>query len=628
MNPSDMPRWQRIYTFLFLIGVTAFDIYMVSTSFISREVKSAGTAQDLTARLQKPVKKVRIAAFEDKTVGVLVVPPEDSADEESQLYFIPEVFFDDVSRAVKDRHIAVEAAGPGEIQRSERSIHWMHFILLPLNVSLWWWYFGGSVRRIFGRYFAPYQPIESEVTFDDVAGIGTSKAELEQLVEMLRNPERFKKSGARIPHGYLFVGPPGTGKTLLAAAVAGEAGVPFFSLSGSEFVFMYVGVGASRVRDVFGAARQWDGPTIIFIDELDAVGRRRPANSDDGNTEQEQTLNQILVEMQGIEEGDDKWPTIVIGATNRPDILDEALLRPGRLDRHIRIDKPNVAERKSILEVTVRRRNYKLAPDVNLDLIARSMPGKTGADLAELLNRASILAATKDQDSITMDGLSEVRDEMLMGSLGQVTVFAPLRNRIAHHEAGHAVVAHVLAKKRSDAPEVGSISVLRDAVSFGRVMYIPRGDDDPIDYEFLCHYLAILVAGRVGELLSAKAAEGGDAQADAAAVTDGQATAGVDDDLRRAFELALRMVSRWGMSPKLGATLHVDMAANEAAVLPDALRMQIFDEARAMMSNAVELAKKTIASNRMLFDALTAHLNDKHVVRFQDLERIAAVTTA
>ena len=381
-----------------------------------------------------------------------------------------------------------------------------------------------SVGKRRGRIYAAH---EVKVTFDDVAGVDEAKEELGEVIEFLRHPQKFQRLGGKIPKGVLLVGPPGTGKTLLAKAVAGEAGVPFFSISGSEFVEMFVGVGAARVRDLFGQAQQ-KAPCIIFIDELDALGKSRGANPLMSHDEREQTLNQLLAEMDGF---DTQKGVIIMAATNRPEILDPALLRPGRFGRHVLVDRPDIRGREAILRVHAR--GVRLAPGVDMRLLAARTPGFVGADLANVMNEAALLAARRERDSVGMPELEEAIDRVVAGLEKKARVMSQReREIIAHHEAGHALVAESLPL----ADPVHRVSIIpRGIAGLGYTMQRPTQDRFLLTRAELLDRLAVLLAGRAAEEL-----------------VFGEVSTGAQNDLVRATELARSMVTEYGMSETLG----------------------------------------------------------------------------
>jgi len=409
------------------------------------------------------------------------------------------------------------------------------FILLMV---VWFWFmnrmqggargamgFGKSKARLLTEH-------KGRKTFDDVAGVDEAKEELQEVVDFLKDPGKFQRLGGKIPKGALLVGPPGTGKTLLARAVAGEAGVPFFSISGSDFVEMFVGVGASRVRDMFEQAKK-NAPCIIFIDEIDAVGRHRGAGLGGGNDEREQTLNQLLVEMDGFEASEN---IILIAATNRPDVLDPALLRPGRFDRQVVVPNPDVAGREKILRVHMK--DVPLAADVNVKTIARGTPGFSGADLANLVNEAALMAARKDRRMVTHRDFEDAKDKVMMGAERKSMAMSEEEKRLtAYHEAGHAIVA--INVKAAD--PVHKATIVPRGRALGMVMQLPEGDRYSMKYQQMVDRIAIMAGGRVAEeLIFGKE----------------NITSGASSDIEQATKLARAMVTRWGFSDVLGTVAY------------------------------------------------------------------------
>ena len=419
---------------------------------------------------------------------------------------------------------------------------WMSLLLgiLPIALLIGVWIFfmrqmqGGAKGAMgFGKSKAKLlTEHKGRKTFDDVAGVDEAKDELQEVVDFLKDPGKFQRLGGKIPKGALLVGPPGTGKTLLARAVAGEAGVPFFSISGSDFVEMFVGVGASRVRDMFEQAKK-NAPCIIFIDEIDAVGRHRGAGLGGGNDEREQTLNQLLVEMDGFEASEN---IILIAATNRPDVLDPALLRPGRFDRQVVVPNPDVSGRERILRVHMK--DVPLAADVNVKTIARGTPGFSGADLANLVNEAALTAARKDRRMVTHRDFEDAKDKVLMGSERRSMAMNEEEKRLtAYHEAGHAIVA--MNVKAAD--PVHKATIVPRGRALGMVMQLPEGDRYSMKYQQMIDRIAIMAGGRVAEeLIFGKE----------------NITSGASSDIEQATKLARAMVTRWGFSEKLGTVAY------------------------------------------------------------------------
>jgi cell division protease FtsH len=410
-------------------------------------------------------------------------------------------------------------------------ISWLPMILL---IGIWIFFMrqmqaGGNKAMGFGKSKARLLDNKAtQITFKDVAGVDEAKQELEEVVEFLRDPQKFQRLGGKIPRGLLLVGPPGTGKTLLARAIAGEANVPFFTISGSDFVEMFVGVGASRVRDLFEQGKK-NAPCIIFIDEIDAVGRHRGAGLGGGNDEREQTLNQLLVEMDGFETNDG---VILIAATNRPDVLDPALLRPGRFDRQVVVPNPDVLGREKILSVHARK--VPLAENVDLKVIARGTPGFSGADLANLINEGALLAARRNRRTVSMAELEEAKDKVMMGSERRSMVMTEEEKRLtAYHESGHAVVA--FHSPASD--PIHKATIIPRGRALGMVMRLPEGDRVSMSRERLYADLAVAMGGRIAEEMI---------------FGFNKITTGASSDISMATQIARRMVTEWGMSDKLG----------------------------------------------------------------------------
>ncbi|MCF6343840.1 MAG: ATP-dependent zinc metalloprotease FtsH [Devosiaceae bacterium] len=424
------------------------------------------------------------------------------------------------------------------IEEKESSPFWAILLSswLPFLVIIGVWFFfirqmqggkGGAMG--FGKSKAKLlTKSQDKVTFDDVAGIDEAKQDLQEIIEFLRDPSKFQRLGGKMPHGVLLVGPPGTGKTLLARSVAGEADVPFFSISGSDFVEMFVGVGASRVRDMFEQGKK-NAPCIIFIDEIDAVGRHRGAGLGGGNDEREQTLNQLLVEMDGFETNEG---VILIAATNRPDVLDPALLRPGRFDRQVVVSNPDIMGREKILQVHVK--NVPLAPNVDLKIVARGTPGFSGADLANLVNEAALLAARREKRMVTAQEFEDAKDKVMMGAERRTLAMSEDEKRAtAYHEGGHALVAISVPA----AHPVHKATIIPRGRALGMVMQLPERDEISMSYEQMTSRLTILMAGRVAEeLIFGK----------------DKITSGASSDIDQATRLARAMITQWGFSDKLG----------------------------------------------------------------------------
>jgi len=430
----------------------------------------------------------------------------------------------------------------------------------------------------------------NEVTFADVAGCEEAKEEVSELVEFLREPSKFQKLGGHIPRGVLMIGNPGTGKTLLARAIAGEAKVPFFTISGSDFVEMFVGVGAARVRDMFEQAKK-NAPCIIFIDEIDAVGRQRGAGLGGGNDEREQTLNQLLVEMDGFE---GTAGVIVVAATNRPDVLDPALLRPGRFDRQVTVPLPDIRGREQILHVHMRK--VPISPDVKADIIARGTPGMSGADLANLVNEAALFAARSNKRLVDMDDFERAKDKIFMGAERRSVVMPEHERRnTAYHESGHAVVAGLLPKT----DPVHKVTIIPRGRALGVTMQLPVEDRFSMDREEILQSIAVLFGGRIAEEVFMK-----------------QMTTGASNDFERATEMARRMVTQWGMSESLGPMVYGE---NEAEIflgrsvtthknVSEATMQNVDIEIRRIIDEQYSLARKLVEENRDKIEAMAKAL--------------------
>ncbi len=464
---------------------------------------------------------------------------------------------------------------------------------------------GGALS--FGKTRAKLQGEgEVKVTFKDVAGIDEAKEELEEIIDFLRDPQKFTRLGGRIPKGVLLAGPPGTGKTLLARAIAGEAGVPFFTISGSDFVEMFVGVGASRVRDLFNQGKK-NAPCIIFIDEIDAVGRHRGAGLGGGHDEREQTLNQLLVEMDGFEGNDG---VIIIAATNRPDVLDPALLRPGRFDRQVVVPVPDIKGREMILEIYGKK--TKMAADVDMAVIARGTPGFSGADLENLVNEAALLAARENREEVDNELLERAKDKVMMGAERRSMIISEKEKEItAYHEAGHALVARLLP----GADPIHKVTIIPRGRALGLTMQLPVDEKYTHARGYLLDRIAILFGGRVAEKL----------------VFD-EITTGAGNDIERASELARKMVCEWGMSDELGPLAygkkeeHIFLGreiaqhrdySEQTAQRIDAAVKQIIVEANDKVTRLLE-------ENRDILTAMAAELLERETIVLEDIDRIIA----
>jgi len=498
----------------------------------------------------------------------------------------------------------------------EDSNPWYAYVLqwVPMLLFIGVWIFfmrqmqgGGAKALSFGKARARLiSEKQNKVTFQDVAGVEEAKEELREIIEFLKDPPKFQKLGGKIPKGVLLVGPPGTGKTLLAKAIAGEANVPFFSISGSDFVEMFVGVGASRVRDLFEQGKK-HAPCIIFMDEIDAVGRHRGAGLGGGHDEREQTLNQLLVEMDGFETNEG---VILIAATNRPDVLDPALLRPGRFDRQVVVARPDVKGREEILKVHARR--IPLAPNVDLMVLARGTSGFSGADLANLVNEAALLAARQDKKTVEMIDFENAKDKVLMGVERRSIIIPDAEKRTtAYHEGGHALVAYLLP----GADPLHKVTIIPRGRALGLTMQLPTDDRYSYSKEFLVNQITILLGGRAAEEIVFQ-----------------QQTTGAGNDLEKATEMARKMVCEWGMSDKMGPLTfgkgeeHIFLGrevsrpkdySEETAIIIDS-------EIKRIVMDSASRAKQLLDANLEKLHALARALLERETLDGEEIHRILA----
>ncbi len=491
---------------------------------------------------------------------------------------------------------------------------WYNFLVVwaPLILMVFWFLFivrnmqmGGNKAMSFGKSRARLLNESSKkVTFNEVAGMDEAKVEVQEIIEILKDPQKFQKLGGKIPKGVLLVGPPGTGKTLLARAIAGEAGVPFFSISGSDFVEMFVGVGASRVRDLFEQGKK-NAPCIIFIDEIDAVGRHRGAGLGGGHDEREQTLNQLLVEMDGFESNDG---VILIAATNRPDVLDPALLRPGRFDRQVVIPRPDLNGRLGVLKVHIKK--IKLAPNVDLEAIARGTPGMSGAELANLVNEAALLAGRAGKSQVENDDFDRAKDKILMGLERRTMIISDEEKKnTAYHEAGHTIVAKLIP----GTDPVHKVSIIPRGMALGVTLQLPTTDRYSYDREHLLNNIAILLGGRAAEEIALS-----------------HMTTGAGNDLERATMLARKMVTEWGMSDKLGPLTYGKkeeqiFLGREIAQHRDYsehIAVEIDNEVKRIVMDNYVRAKKLITDRVETLHALTKALLEKETLDGPEIDAI------
>jgi len=515
--------------------------------------------------------------------------------------------YPDLIKTLKDKGVKI-AVEPDD------SSPWYAYVLqwVPMLLFIGVWIFfmrqmqgGGAKALSFGKARARLiSEKQNKITFQDVAGVEEAKEELREIIEFLKDPPRFQKLGGKIPKGVLLVGPPGTGKTLLAKAIAGEANVPFFSISGSDFVEMFVGVGASRVRDLFEQGKK-HAPCIIFMDEIDAVGRHRGAGLGGGHDEREQTLNQLLVEMDGFETNEG---VILIAATNRPDVLDPALLRPGRFDRQVVVARPDVKGREEILKVHTRR--IPLAAKVDLMVLARGTSGFSGADLANLANEAALLAARQDKKTVEMIDFENAKDKVLMGVERRSMIIPEAEKRTtAYHEGGHALVAYLLP----GADPLHKVTIIPRGRALGLTMQLPTDDRYSYSKEFLVNRITIMLGGRAAE-----------------EVVFQQQTTGAGDDLEKATEMARKMVCEWGMSDKMGpltfgkAEEHVFLGremsrpkdySEETAVLIDS-------EIKRIVTDCASRARQLLESNLEKLHVLARALLERETLDGEEINRV------
>ena len=486
-------------------------------------------------------------------------------------------------------------------------VNWFPMLLL---IGVWIFFMrqmqvGGGKAMSFGKSKAKLlTESQTKVTFNDVAGVDEAKEELQEIIAFLKDPKKFTKLGGRIPKGCLLVGPPGTGKTLLGRAIAGEAGVPFFSISGSDFVEMFVGVGASRVRDLFVQGKK-NAPCIIFIDEIDAVGRHRGAGLGGGHDEREQTLNQLLVEMDGFEANEG---VILVAATNRPDVLDPALLRPGRFDRTVVVPRPDVKGREGILRVHTRK--VPLAPDVDVSVLARGTPGFSGADIENMVNEAVLLAARSNKDRVDMQDFELAKDKVMMGSERKSMIISEEERRdTAYHEAGHALVAKLLP----GTDPVHKVTIIPRGMALGLTRQLPIDEKHTYPREYLLNNLTILFGGRVAEEL-----------------VFNHMTTGAGNDIEKATELAHRMVCEWGMSDRLGPMtfgkkeqqIFLGRDFTQQQDYSESTAVEIDAEVRRIILECYERAKDILTKNLQLLHKIAEKLLEKEVLDGSEIDAL------
>ena len=555
------------------------------------------------------LKKVEVGEVREVTIRGNAVSGRLSDGSAFRTYTVD---YPDFVKVLRDRGVRIIVKPPDNNPWYAVLLQWIPMLLF---IGVWIFFMrqmqgGGAKALSFGKARARLiSEKQNKVTFQDVAGIDEAKEELKEIIDFLKDPQKFQKLGGKIPKGVLLVGPPGTGKTLLAKAIAGEANVPFFSISGSDFVEMFVGVGASRVRDLFEQGKK-HAPCIIFMDEIDAVGRHRGAGLGGGHDEREQTLNQLLVEMDGFETNEG---VILIAATNRPDVLDPALLRPGRFDRQVVVPRPDVKGREEILKVHSRR--IPLATDVELKVLARGTPGFSGADLANLVNEAALLAARQEKKSVEMPDFENAKDKVLMGVERRSMIISEDEKRtIAYHEAGHTLVADFLP----GTDPVHKVTIIPRGRALGLTQQLPTDDKYNYSKDYLVNRITILLGGRAAE-----------------EIVLGQQTTGAGDDLEKATEMARRMVCEWGMSEKLGP---LTFGKNEEHIFlgrefarhkdySEDTAMLIDAEIRRIVTDCASKARQILEENLERLHALARALLERESLDGEEIARILRAGT-
>jgi len=592
-----------------LVGVLLMFSVLRGYSSTSREIPFSDFLDKVD---QGQVSKVLIKGEE---IHIKTVGGEDSGPTPRYDHFTYNPGYDDLIGQLREHKVEIKVEKPADGRLLTALLSWAPLLIL---VGLWFVFFrqmqaGGTKAMSFGKSKAKLlTPDQKKVTFTDVAGVNEAKEELEEIIDFLKDPKKFQRLGGKIPKGVLLMGPPGTGKTLLARAVAGEADVPFFSMSGSDFVEMFVGVGASRVRDLFEQGKK-NAPCIIFIDEIDAVGRHRGAGLGGGHDEREQTLNALLVEMDGFESNEG---VILISATNRPDVLDPALLRPGRFDRRIVVNAPDVRGREGILKVHTAK--IPQASDVDLAVLARSTPGFSGADLANLVNEAALRAARFNKMKVEMADFEFAKDKVMMGSERRSLVMSEEEKRItAYHEAGHALVAVLVP----EADPLHKVTIIPRGMALGLTQQLPLEDRYTYSRSYLEANLRVLMGGRIAEEI---------------VFGSERMTTGAGNDLERCTELARKMVCEWGMSERMGP---LTFGKREESIFlgkefarhqdySEATAVQIDDEIRRFVNDAYAGARRYLESNRESLEAITQALLEHEVLDGDTIYEIISTHSA
>jgi cell division protease FtsH len=592
-NPNSMNRNIFVWLLVVLLGLFIFNVY-----YKPKKVLDSVVYSDFIDAVK--ANKVSSVTIQGRNI---IGTYKDGKEFKS---YAPED--QELMKVLRDYSIRITAK-PDEESGFWQSIFvsWLPMLLL---IGVWIFFMrqmqaGGGKAMAFGKSKARlFTGKENKVTFHDVAGIDEAKEELQEVIDFLVDPKRFTKLGGRIPKGVLLVGPPGTGKTLLARAIAGEADVPFFNISGSDFVEMFVGVGASRVRDLFNQGKK-NAPCIIFIDEIDAVGRHRGAGLGGGHDEREQTLNQLLVEMDGFESNEG---VIVMSATNRPDVLDPALLRPGRFDRQIVVSTPDVKGREAILKVHTRK--TVVADDVDLSIIARGTPGFSGADLENLVNEAALIAARRAKKSIENDDFEHAKDKVLMG-VERRSMIIPFEERknAAYHEAGHALVARMIP----GSDPIHKVTIIPRGRALGITQQLPIDERHTYPKEYLLNNIAILLGGRAAEELIFN-----------------HSTTGAGNDIERATAIARKMICEWGMSEKLGPLnygkdeehIFLGKEIGRHRDFSESTAQEIDEELQSMIRGCYERARGLLSGNMNALHAIAGKLLEKEVLDGQEIDVI------
>ncbi len=588
----------------FLLLVLIVFVFSLTSLTHKEEPLSYSKLQQMIQKGDGQIQKVTI------TNGESVIQVKQTGYEHDRSVIVPSEAKEDLVKQLNQAHV------PLDVREPDKSSFWFSMVssfFLPILLLVGFLFMfrsaqsGGNQAMSFGRSRAKLM-VDSKVkvSFSDVAGIDEAKQELQEVVDFLKNPEKFQALGARIPRGVLLVGAPGTGKTLLAKAVAGEAGVPFFSISGSDFVEMFVGVGASRVRDLFDQAKK-HAPCIVFVDEIDAVGRQRGAGLGGGHDEREQTLNQLLVEMDGFE---GTTGIIVVAATNRPDILDSALLRPGRFDRQVVLDRPDVLGREQIL--SVHAKGKPLAKDADLKVLARRTPGFTGADLSNLINEAALIAARRDKREIEMPDLEQAIDKVVAGPEKKTRIIsAKEKEMTAYHEVGHALMCKLLP----NAHPLHKVSIIPRGFALGLTMFLPEEDITTQTRSQLLDQIGVSLGGRVAE-----------------EIVYGEITTGAHDDLEKCTKLARRMVTEFGMSDRLGPMTfgkrydHVFLGRDfgHERDYGEHVATLIDEEVKRIINEQYEIVRNLQRKHRAHMDAIVKVLLEKETLDVKEVEAIMA----